>query len=34
MKLTITLICIGLAAGALTWWITAQDKKNPQDKSE
>jgi len=30
MKFTIFLICIGLAAGALTWWITAQDKKNPK----
>jgi len=30
MKLTIALICIGLAAAALTWWITAQDKKNPK----
>jgi len=30
MKLTITLICIGLAAAALTWWITAQDKKDPK----
>jgi len=30
MKLTIFLICIGLAAVALTWWVLAQDKKNPK----
>jgi len=34
MKLTIFLICIGLAALGLTWWITVQDKKHPQEKSE
>jgi len=30
VKLTITLICIGLAAGLFTWWILAQDKKKPK----
>jgi len=30
MKLTIFLISIGVAAGLFTWWIKAQDKKEPK----
>jgi len=30
MKFTIFLVCVGLGAGALTWWMIAQqDKKTP-----